>query len=188
MDLKLIATDVLTQFEKVAEAARNALRAAPALRIDSLASVNTMTSAQTIKHIEKVNQANRESYQRLAIEPAIARVIVADECDKKSTYYICRANQGILGLNTVSYRAPIGRLASLTVGETFHCPGGAIVEVIERSLLHPTVVEQHWDSRNTTVEIRHLKKPITIESLRALLDEVPEAELARESTRKVACR
>ena len=89
--LDVVAGDTLTQLNSVAEAAQNALRAGSALGSDSLASVNTMTSNSAIQRLEQISQANRESYQVLAHEPAIARVVVADEDREQRTSYICRA-------------------------------------------------------------------------------------------------
>lgn len=104
----------------------------------------------------------------MAREPAIARVVVADEDGKKSTYYICRATP-ITGIqNLASYRAPVGRLASLQIGAEFSLPGGNIVEVLERTLLHPSLFDGEWDSPDTLVE-GNAYGPITIESLRALI-------------------
>ncbi len=177
--IELIADDALTQFKKVAEAAQSALRAAPVRGVDSLAYVNTMTSANAIQRLSRVDQENRDSLRRLALEPAIARVTVSDENGKKSTYYFCRADQGMPNLSIISYRAKIGRLAALQVGEEFRLPNDSIVEVVESAKLRPYQVERGWDSRDTVVEGEHFG-PITIESLRAFLNKIAGAEVTED--------
>lgn len=177
--IDLIANDTLNQFEKVADAAQSALRAGSVLGTASLASVNTMTSNSAIQKLDQISQANRESYQILAHEPAIARVVVADEDGEQRTYYICRT-MPISGVsNLASYRAPVGRLASLPIGSDFSLPNGRIVEVLERAQLHPSQADRGWDSRNTVVEGDHFG-PITVESLRAFLSKVAGAEITED--------
>jgi DNA polymerase III delta prime subunit len=177
--IDLIANDTLNQFEKVADAAQSALRAGSVLGTASLASVNTMTSNSAIQKLDQISQANRESYQILAHEPAIARVVVADEDGEQRTYYICRT-MPISGVsNLASYRAPVGRLASLPIGSEFSLPNGRIVEVLERAQLHPSQADRGWDSRNTVVEGDHFG-PITVESLRAFLSKVAGAEITED--------
>jgi DNA polymerase III delta prime subunit len=177
--IDLIAGDTLNQFEKVADAAQSALHTAPVLGFESLASVNTMTSANAIQRLGQVDQENRDSLRRLALEPAIARVTVADEDGKQTTYYFCRADQGMPNLGIISYRARIGRLASLPVGEEFRLPNDSFVEVVESAKLRPYQADLGWDSRDTVVEGDHYG-PITIESLRAFLSKVAGAEITED--------
>lgn len=177
--IDLIAGDTLNQFEKVADAAQSALHTAPVLGFESLASVNTMTSANAIQRLGQVDQENRDSLRRLALEPAIARVTVADEDGKQTTYYFCRADQGMPNLGIISYRARIGRLASLPVGEEFRLPNDSFVEVVESAKLRPYQADLGWDSRDTVVEGDHYG-PITIESLRAFLSKVAGTEITED--------
>jgi hypothetical protein len=92
---------------------------------DALASINTMTSSSAIQRLDQISQANRESYQVLVAEPAIARVVVVDEDGEEKTYYICRTTPVSGFPNLASYRAPVGRLASLAVGAEFTLPNGS---------------------------------------------------------------
>ena len=182
--LELIADETLTQIDRVAEAAQSELRAAPIFGSDSLVSVNTMTSESAIQKLGQINQANRESYRILASEPAIARVVVADGDGKQRTYYICRTTP-ISGVpNLASYRAPIGRLASLPIGELFRLPNGSTVEVLEQAKLRPRLIDKLWDSIDTIVEGDHFG-PITIKSLRALLKKAVGAGLEEELLEKL---
>lgn len=169
--IEQIAVEALAQLESIAETARGKLNDGRTPSSDALANINTMTSSSAIQRLDKISQANRESYQVLVTEPAIARVVVSDEEGDEKTYYICRTMPVSGFPNLSSYRAPVGRLASLAIGTEFTLPNGTVVEVLERALLRPNALADGWDSRDTVVEAEHFG-PFTIESLRALLTEV----------------
>ncbi|AEI78631.1 UvrD/Rep helicase family protein [Cupriavidus necator N-1] len=174
-----VAAEALTQLESIAAAAKRKLSDGRTLGFDVLASVNTMTSGSAIQRLDQISQANRESQLVLAAEPAIARVVVVDESGEKQIYYICRTSP-ISGFpNLASYRAPVGRLASLAIGSELTLPNGTVVEVLERAQLKPTSMPDGWDSHNTVVEAKHVG-PITIESLRALLTEIAGEEVTED--------
>ena len=88
--IEQVAGEALTQLDSIATAAKRNLHDGRMLGSDALASVNTMTSSSAIQKLDQISQANRESYQILAAEPAIARVVVVDEEGDERTYYICR--------------------------------------------------------------------------------------------------
>ncbi len=174
-----VAKDALEQFDKVATAAQTAIRNAPNLGTDALAAVNTLTGCAAVQRLGQINQENLESYQILAREPAIARVAVLDEEGRQRVYYICRTTP-ITGVsNLASYRAPVGRLASLPVGTEFSLPNGDVVEVVERAQLRPSHLTEGWDSRDTIIEADDLG-PFTIESLRSLLYKVAGEEVTED--------
>ncbi|MBN9408357.1 MAG: ATP-binding domain-containing protein [Burkholderiales bacterium] len=174
-----VAGEALTQLDSIAAAAKSKLHEGRTLGSDALASINTMTSSSAIQKLDQISQANRESYQVLAAEPAIARVVVVDEEGEERTYYICRTTPVSGFPNLASYRAPVGRLASLAIGAEFTLPNGTVVEVLERAQLRPAAMADGWDSRDTVVEAEHFG-PLTIESLRALLTEVAGAEVTED--------
>lgn len=174
-----VAGEALTQLDSIAAAAKSKLHDGRTLGSDALASINTMTSSSAIQKLDQISQANRESYQVLAAEPAIARVVVVDEEGEERTYYICRTTPVSGFPNLASYRAPVGRLASLAIGAEFTLPNGTVVEVLERAQLRPAAMADGWDSRDTVVEAEHFG-PLTIESLRALLTEVTGAEVTED--------
>lgn len=174
-----VAGEALTQLDSIAAAAKSKLHDGRTLGSDALASINTMTSSSAIQKLDQISQANRESYQVLAAEPAIARVVVVDEEGEERTYYICRTTPVSGFPNFASYRAPVGRLASLAIGAEFTLPNGTVVEVLERAQLRPAAMADGWDSRDTVVEAEHFG-PLTIESLRALLTEVAGAEVTED--------
>lgn len=169
--IEQIASDALAQLEKVAGAAKNRLKDGQNLRADILANVNTMNSDAAVKKIEAINRQNCESYRILAAEPAIARVVVVDDEGEEKTYYICRTTPVSGFRNLASYRAPVGRLASLAIGTEFTLPTGSIVEVRERTQLRPISGADGWDSHDSVVEAEQFG-PLTIESLRGVLTEV----------------
>ena len=177
--IEQVAGEALTQLDSIATAAKRNLHDGRMLGSDALASVNTMTSSSAIQKLDQISQANRESYQILAAEPAIARVVVVDEEGDERTYYICRTTPVSGFQNLASYRAPVGRLASLAIGAEFTLPNGTVVEVLERAQLRPTALADGWDSRDTVVEAEHFG-PLTIESLRALLTEVVGEEVTED--------
>ena len=174
-----IADETLTQFERVAEAAHAALREDHVVGSGTLASVNTFTSTAAMGRLDKINQENRAAARILANEPAIARVAFVDETGHENRYFFCRADQGMVGMGVISYRAPIGRLASLSVGDEYQLPNGQKVEVIESARFRPFQAKEGWDSRETIVEGADFG-PLTIESLRALLYKVAGEELAED--------
>jgi len=177
--IEQVAGEALAQLESIAEASKSKLLDGRTLGSDTLASINTMTSSSAIQRLDQISQANRESYRVLVAEPAIARVVVVDEEGEEKTYYICRTTP-VSGIpNLASYRAPVGRLASLAIGAEFTLPNGIVVEVLERAQLRPSALADGWDSRDTVVEAEHFG-PLTIESLRALLTEVAGEEITED--------
>lgn len=177
--IEQVAGEALTQLDSIATAAKRNLHDGRTLGPDALASINTMTSGSAIQKLDQISQANRESYQILATEPAIARVVVMDEEGGERTYYICRTTPVSGFQNLASYRAPVGRLASLAIGAEFTLPNGTVVEVLERAQLRPAALADGWDSRDTVMEAAHFG-PLTIESLRALLTEVAGEEVTED--------
>lgn len=177
--IEQVAGEALAQLDSIAEASKRKLLDGRTLGSDALASINTMTSSSAIQRLDQISQANRESYRVLVAEPAIARVVVVDEEGEEKTYYICRTTPVSGFPNLASYRAPVGRLASLAIGAEFTLPNGTVVEVLERAQLRPSALADGWDSRDTVVEAEHFG-PLTIESLRALLTEVAGEEVTED--------
>lgn len=170
-----LAEEVLDRFGKISEEAKKVLETDNRIGFEAFADVNTMTSPGLTRSVNKIETDKREAHQKLASEPAIARVAVEDDTGKQSTYYFCRADQGMPNLKVVSYKAAIGRVASLPVGEEFKLPNGTVIEVLERALFRPEQHASGWDSRDSVVETEHYG-PVTIESLRALISEVAGEE------------
>src|SRR5882672_3246073 len=162
--LETIADDALATFKKVADAARALLGNVPKADPAAFAAINSLNTL-AVENLAKIQSELRESNEHLTREPAIARVVVADTAGKHITYYICRCAP-IMGM--ASYRAPVGRLASLPVGESISLPKAGRVEIVEQARLRPVLSQNRWDSRNSIVE-GDSYGPLTIESFRALL-------------------
>lgn len=179
-----VATESLSMLASVADRARSELQNR-GLDSTSFASINTLTSPRTVQEISHVNLANLESNQVLVREPAIARIVALDKNGKQRVYYICRAApvSGVPGL-LASYKAEVGRLASLPIGAIHTLPNGDVLKVIERTKLRPTVVTDGWDSRDTVYETENIR-PVTIESLRALLRQVVAPEKVEDILSKM---
>ena len=177
--LEHVSSEALTQLDSIAAAAKSKLHGGRTLGSDALASINTMTSIPAIKNLDQISQVNRESYQVLAAEPAIARVVVVDEEGEERTYYICRTMPVSGFSNLASYRAPVGRLASLAIGAELTLHNGTVVRVLERAKLKPAALADGWDCRDTVVEAEHFG-PLTIESLRTFLEEVAGEEVIED--------
>lgn len=174
--LKELATEVLDTFESIAHTAQEALRQGDSLSMESLVHANTIQSQKISASVARINQEKRSSCETLLREPAIARVKTVDEEGEK-IFYICRATPITGTRNLASYRAPIGRLAALPLGDEFTLPNGTVVEVIERSELKPAKVQNEWDSVDTHIN-SDLAGRLSVESLRALLESatISEAE------------
>ena len=122
------------------------------------------------------------AFDALLFEPAIARVVTRDEQDHSYTFLICRTTPVTLPEGTpnlASYRSPVGRLASLDVGESLQLPTGGRYEVVEKAHLNPVRHEHEWDSRPSELE-GHTYGFLTIESFRDLLPRVSSGDFDEE--------
>ena len=141
---------------------------------DVFAVVNTLTGDQAIRNLDGVNRGRAEELYILCTEPAIARIVVAEDSGETRTYFISRATPTRSprdGSIVASYRSPVGRLASLSVGSDFELRNKgriSFVLVQERSVLRPKMVKDEWDSINSTFESTAFV-PVTVKSFRQLL-------------------
>jgi DNA polymerase III delta prime subunit len=165
------STEILRIFTSVANAATEAIKQYAPPKINLRDSSDTFNDVAV--HNQRIQSGNQRFWddEVLQKEPAIARVSVRGTNGKLSTYYVARVSppspaiSGFIGA-FVSYRAPIGRLASVPVGEVLSLPIGEF-EVCERALLRP-IYDGDWDSRDTVVETEDFG-PLTVQSLRKLL-------------------
>lgn len=172
--IEILANESLGIIEKVASGAREKYLQ---LKRDShstpLGSINTWTDKSTGR-LNSIRTDNLEACRTLTTEPVIARVLVLTEDGDEKFYYISRSSPAPLPDVTAtfaSYRAPIGRLASVSPGEEIklNIRGKSVVfEILERVQYHPRL-EDTWDSINNVVE-DYAYGPVTIESFRRLLE------------------
>jgi len=168
-DLKPVATEILEKLSVVSSMATHALQELrDGVNPEQLATMNTLNAGSALRTLQSIQSQNRLLYEVLREEPAIARVVVRDEAGNKSAYYVCRANQGAIKDGVISYRAPIGRIASLPVGEEYELPNGVLLEILEKEQFQPQKEAAAWDAKNTVVELEG-GGVITVQSLRRLL-------------------
>ncbi|MAU22279.1 MAG: hypothetical protein CMH13_17435 [Martelella sp.] len=179
--IRPVAEESLETFDKVAKAAEAALQSGVSGSSPTSIVRNTFTEQETIRTHSRITQENLEGNQILSREPAIARVVVADENGQKMTYYFSRAAAAPLPdkrLKFASYRSRVGRLAELSIGDEYELPrdGETIdVEIVEHARFQPFRANQIWDARNAILEGDDYG-PLTVESLRALLETVEEID------------
>ena len=162
--IRVLAKETLDTFHEVATAAETQLSSPRSDPQNVLAN----PTQEGISELDRLAVARSESYRHLSREPAIARV-VAVKGSEHLTYFFCRCASFTPGL--VSYGAPIGRLASLPVGEEWTAPDGSVLEVVERATLSPTRDQEGWDSTSTAIH-GISTHPYSINSLRAFLASV----------------
>lgn len=187
--IETIAQESLDSFATIASKAQTALADASGRRETTQIASNTFTNSDADRNLQRGRADILDEYRTLSREPSIARVAVESEDGTKKTFYFCRkGNLSGLPLSLVSLLAPVGRLASLPVGEEYDLPNGQSVTVLENVRFSPKIANQEWDTHKA--EIRGNGYAKTIESLRALLrqmgletidENVLEALLSEES-------
>ena len=165
-----VASETLRAFEQIADAATRLLGERTS-GVDAFATMNAMTAGRALENLGRVQSELAAAYRRLQDEPAIARIVVLDENDKREVLYICRATTVECDVQLCSSLGPKGRLASLPVGDfaPIRLPSGIMnYDVVEKAILKPTYLSSSWDARNTVFNAVGLG-PLTIASLRDLL-------------------
>lgn len=177
-----VAEESLDTFDAVAKSARASLRRGASASDPASIVRNTFTDREAIRNHNRIIQENLEGYRILSREPAIARVVVVDEDGQQATYYFSRAAAAaaLPGKRHwfASYRSRVGRLAELGVGDQYELPrdGQTVsVEIIEHARFQPVLANQEWDARNAVLEGDNYG-PVTVESLRAILNAVVEID------------
>jgi UvrD-like helicase C-terminal domain len=179
-----LAEEAIGKFEAISNAASTQLSTATNVSRETLAYPNASNAHDVLKNLEKSARAVGESNRHLTREPAIARVVVLDSNKKKRTYYICRAAPVSGVPNLASYRAAIGRLASLPIGESIIAPNGEELEVVEQARFRPFCDSVGWDSNSTVIETEGFG-PATIRSLREFLKSVSDARNVDDILEKI---
>ena len=185
--VKSVANESLDVFSKIADAAQSELDDTKThSRFGDFANLNTFTLEKARETKGKIAEANLGSYRKLIREPAIARVVAKGDDGEETIYYICRETpvriKHVANIRLASYRAPVGRLASLPVGNEYWLEGkGDSLLVMENAKFQPLQDAGGWDSKPTVLESK-VCNLITVESLRAFLrdrDKVEEIDFSR---------
>lgn len=175
--LATTATETLAAFDIIARAASAQLGGRTA-GSDSFAAINQLNAAKATANLGKIQHELVAAYTRLRDEPAIARLVIADEDDRRETLYICRNSTVSCGVPLCSSLAPKGRLASLPVGgwASINLPGGTKhLEVLERAVFKPDWRGGQWDALHAVVQTEAIG-PLSIGSLRGLLTQAGWSE------------
>lgn len=141
-----------------------------------------------LRNLASISNTLRHEYLKLKAEPAVGRVVI-DFPDKKETtvYYICRATPPTGVKNLISYRAPMGRLAALEIGETYDMGEVTGLEQfdeqdivkIQQVTYIPKRTNAGWDSRKTEYRDSIDLQFKTISSLLKVLEK--EEDIAPET-------
>ncbi|MEN2786741.1 ATP-binding domain-containing protein [Sphingomonas qilianensis] len=173
LELRAVAAEALDAFATIADAAHADLRRR-GMTLADLAVVNQATAEATAKQMREMTGQRIDDSQRLRREPAIARLVIADEDDQRETIYISNSGTVTQGkVRLCSYMSPKGRLAPLAIGDyrKIALPGGAqAFEVIDKITFKPSDERGEWDAQ-PAVKFRDKQAPLTIRSLRDLLRE-----------------
>lgn len=173
-----IADDVLGTFEAIERVAAQGLQSESYLTPESIGIANPVRDHRAMQTLTQINSDKASSYLLLSREPAIARVVVTDGLGAQRTYYVCRTSPPTgLAVPLISYRSPVGAMASRSVGDTFKLPNGDLVELRQRARLRP-VKQDLWDSRDSIFESDGFAT-LTIQSLRELL--APSGEVVDDA-------
>lgn len=167
-----VAVEVLDAFEGIALAAANRL-GQRGQHAGALANYNQATADQIQTGMQARNAETDRTCETLLRQPAIARLVVSDENDREETlYFTATGTVTPSPVSLCSYYSPMGRLASVSVGDGDHIrlPDGSHrwFTVLEKLEFTPTAHAGLWDSQPA---VRHREElvPLTIRSLRSLL-------------------
>jgi len=170
-ELKAIAREALETFESISHAAWKSLRER-GITLNALASINEITASKVAAEMRQMNDQRQSDCVKMLREPAIARLVVADEDDNRQILYISSGGTvGPLPVAFSSYMSPKGQLAALNIGDSrqVKLPNGfREFEVLEKISFRPIEVDRGWDSK-PAVQYREKLAPLTVRSLRDLL-------------------
>ena len=176
--LHAIASETLEAFAAISNAASAGL-ADRGISLGSFASVNEATADKLAGQLRERNEERVSDYHKLRHEPAIARIVIADEDDQREVLYISSSGRVDTGaVKLCSYMSPKGRLASFSPGDgtEIGLPGGSQrFDVIEKLTFKALDCGGEWDAR-PAIQFLEDKPPRNVRSLRELLrdDGVPE--------------
>ena len=170
--LRQLVFDSLEKFKEIAAEAARELRASPSTSGKVAADPGGGVDVQ----VSRIRGHLLDECRALLREPAIARVKVRYDDDRKRVFYICRRGAALNFPDLASYRSSIGRLVAAPLFWAVQTPRGNNVSAVERMTFNPILQKGHWDSRNSVVEKRKFG-PFLIQSLRSLLRELSPEEV-----------
>ncbi len=171
--LTALASGSIEAMEAIAAAARGVLQQDAPAAADALVHTHDVHGRNAAANFSAVQAAQREAATHLALEPAISRIVAEDDDGGTHVFVVSRFSppRSLPGMRLVSYRAPMGRIAALPVGEELEAPiqgKPRWLTVVEKVALSPRRDDAAWDSVPSRVVLRD-RRALTIESLRRLL-------------------
>ena len=167
-----IAKNSLNCIENVVAEAESARAFPRRSDASAFASINTLNSPKQVSSLAEVADAQLAALAALIEQPVIARIHFIDENGEEDTIFITRSTpRSVPGFKIASYRAPLGRIASLAAGDesTFRFGNTQRDLLVDSSArLKPQREHGQWDSKDSEIDIRGLGR-FTVGSLRDLL-------------------
>ncbi len=171
VDLDTLASQVLDAFQNIATAAQARLDQGHS-GLNAFASINQATAEKAVKSLRQMEQGREIDCRKLIRQPAIARLVIADEDDNREELYVSPAGTvDPVAVKLCSYLSPKGQLASYSIGDErqIRLPAGLKhFELIEKATFLPSISGGEWDSQPTVVHSAN-GLPLTIKSLREIL-------------------
>ena len=145
------AESALKAMESISKAAEISMRNPDGVSSSALASINSFTDQSSQKNLRQINSENLRVIHNLSKEPFLCRVRYQDEEGAVKTVFITRFGSlpGFSDIPLANRNAPVGRLASLRVGESELVKrGGALTELVVLEKLQVTAENTLgvWDS------------------------------------------
>lgn len=173
-----LGEELLAALVAVSDAAVSQLRS-------TSTTASVFQSEKATRNLFAIQTEVRQSLQRLRQEPMVARVLVewqGTEEAVEEVIYVCRASAA--GLSSAlqsgrlaSYRAPLGRLAELSVGdhEVIELSRGNEREahILERATFQPLLDGDGWDASNNDLAFRNWNRALI--SMRRFMREIGRA-------------
>lgn len=149
--LKAVAKETVEVLDQVSNKAKEKVtQSGQAATHAQLANVNTFTDTNAVSRMTNIASSIQTGYSALQHEPAIARVIYLDGEEEKTLYISRKSTLPVDGnYELASYDSPMGRLASLNVGDEVTVRRGEtphVLEVIKTLTIKPSKSENGWDS------------------------------------------
>ncbi|MES2434130.1 MAG: ATP-binding domain-containing protein [Pseudomonadota bacterium] len=155
--LSQIADECLAAMEKIANSAEDQFGRGAAQANVVIGGGNAFNNPEVGRNLRQIQDKEQRAAYALKEEPLVARVKVQTASGEELVYYFGRNySVAVPGIKMAGYTsdAPVARLASLPVGDTFRLPGGQEVEVIETGSYQPRRVAGAWDGVDNS--IRHV--------------------------------
>lgn len=179
--IKASAEHTLKTLEQISETVTRELERGNPRGDQILANPQGFTGGNAEMRFLDMQEEKQRALYALAREPAVCRLVVLNEENKEKIYYISRTTAVTLHGDAAlaSYRSPIGRMASFSVGDecTLNIEGReSSFEIREKVKLKPQKTDSIWDSLNNAF-IHVDFGAFNIESLRNVL----RVDLSRET-------